>query len=86
MRLAWLVFLVACGSSESGPSCEQMVDHVIQVTKQATGKEPSPEVGDRATQIKKCTDRKIPAETRTCILAAPSLTAIADCYLAAARK
>lgn len=83
MRAALLVLLVACG--DSGPSCEQMVDHVIAVTKQTTGKEPSADIGDRATQIKKCQDRKIPADTRTCVASAPSLSAIADCYLAAAR-
>ena len=83
MRLFLLLVLVACNKDNPGPSCTQVVDHVLEVTKQALpGHESLGALGDRKASIDQCEARKLPKQTRECLLAAKSLDGFGECYKA----
>ena len=83
MRFLLLVMLVAC-KDDPGPSCTQVVDHVLEVTKQVLpGHETVGMVGDRKASIDQCEARKLPKDARKCLVAAKTLDGFGDCYQAA---
>ena len=83
MRFLLLLALVACNKDNPGPSCVQVVDHVLDVTKQALpGHETAGALGDRKASIDQCEARKLPKETRQCLLAAKTLDGFGECYKA----
>src|SRR5688500_20318719 len=73
-RLALLVaLLVACGSKkqeDQGPSCDKVVDHMLDLTKQMLPGHGDQPMGDRKAMIDQCVQRKMPASMRSCLLAA----------------
>ena len=84
MRWFTLVMLVACNKADPGPSCTQVVDHVLEVTKSVLpGHETVGMVGDRKASIAQCEARKLPREARICLAAAKTLDGFGDCYKAA---
>jgi hypothetical protein len=81
--LALALVLVACNKDDPGPSCAQVVDHVLEVTKQALpGHETVGALGDRKSSIDQCEARKLPKQTRQCLLAAKTLDGFGECYKA----
>jgi hypothetical protein len=80
-RLALLMLVVgACKSDQAGPRCEQVVDHMLEVTKQQMPAHGGMgELGDRKAMIAQCNKRNLTAEQRKCLMAAKSLGEIANC-------
>jgi|SRR5882724_6343755 len=84
MRFLLVLCLVACNKDDPGPSCTQVVDHVLEVTKQVLpGHETVGMTGDRKASIAQCEARKLPAAARKCLVAAKTLDGFGDCYKAA---
>jgi hypothetical protein len=82
--LALVVFVVACHKDDPGPSCAQVVDHVLEVTKQVLpNHETVGMTGDRKASIGQCEARKLPAQARACLFAAKTLDGFGECYKAA---
>lgn len=72
--------LTACSkTSESGPSCDKVVDNMLAVTKTQLTGHGDMELGNRKVMIEQCEARKMPAEQRTCLVTAKDLAAIAAC-------
>lgn len=81
--LGWLVAgtVTACSkpAPDPGPSCAQVVDHMLEVTKQQLTGHGDMELGNRKTMIAQCEQRTLSADQRRCLVAAKDLTAIAAC-------
>lgn len=80
--MRWLlvtIVLAACGKSDPGPSCGQVTDHMLEVTKQQLVGHEGMVLGQRDAMIKQCEQRDMPAETRRCLFAAKDIPAIAEC-------
>jgi hypothetical protein len=81
-----LVALVLCagchkGDPDPGPPCDKIVDHLLEVTKQALpGHENMGALGDKKTMIGQCEARKMSKDTRTCLMAATTLDGLGACY------
>ncbi|MEO8705202.1 MAG: hypothetical protein ABI867_34470 [Kofleriaceae bacterium] len=78
IAIAGLV-VAACSKSDPGPSCEQVVDHMLEVTKSQLVGHGDGVQSQRAAMVKQCKDRDMPAATRKCLVAATTLTQIAEC-------
>jgi hypothetical protein len=75
------VLLVACKKDDPGPTCEQVTDHMLDVTKQQLpGHEGMTGLGDRKAMITQCTQRSMTKEQRECLMAAKSLDGFGGCY------
>jgi hypothetical protein len=80
-RLVLLAALLvaACKKGDSGPSCEQVVDHMMELMKQAMPGHDQESLGNRKVLVDQCKQRKYPAKVRTCLYAAKSFNELADC-------
>ena len=76
-----LVILVGCGGKkDSGPSCDQVVDHMLEVTKQQLmGHETANLKSQRKAMVSQCENRNMSGEMRTCLVGAQTITEIARC-------
>jgi len=81
MRWIMVAMLVAaCGKAEDpGPTCAQVTDHMLEVTKQQLVGHGDMVLGQRNAMIAQCESRTMPAQTRKCLVAAKTLDAIAAC-------
>lgn len=81
MLLVVGLFALACGkkAEDPGPTCDQVVDHMLEVTKQQMVGHGAELKTQKAAMVKQCEDRKMPAATRRCLVAAKSLPEIAEC-------
>jgi|GEM_PF-3191423 len=82
MRAAVLVvILVACGGSkDTGPPCDKVVDHMLEVTKtQLMGHDGANLSSQRKAMVAQCESRNMSNEMRTCLLAAVTISEIAKC-------
>jgi hypothetical protein len=83
MRIARIALiaavLVACHKGDSGPPCEQVVDHMQALMKQMMPGHDEAALGDRKQMIEQCKQRKMPAKTRQCIVDAKSFNDLATC-------
>ncbi|NVB76913.1 MAG: hypothetical protein HOV81_00830 [Kofleriaceae bacterium] len=70
--------LVAC-KEDKGPSCAVVVDHMLDVTKQAMPGHDPGALGDRKAMIAQCEKRNMPAKMRKCLMAATSLAGFGEC-------
>ncbi|HEU0034489.1 MAG TPA: hypothetical protein VFQ53_27890 [Kofleriaceae bacterium] len=83
--MRWIVVAVAlasaCSKSEDpGPPCAQVVDHMLEVTQQTiVGHGDMGANGQRGAMLAQCEQRKMPAATRRCLVAAKTLDQIASC-------
>jgi hypothetical protein len=80
--MRWIVIamlVAACSKPDPGPPCGQVVDHMLEVTKQQLIGHGDALKSQRAQMVKQCEERKMPAETRKCLIAATTLTQIAEC-------
>ena len=80
MRILALVVIAACGKSEPpAPSCTQVTDHILEVSKQQIVGHGDMQLGQRDAMIAQCEARKLPADKRNCLVAAKTLAEIASC-------
>ncbi len=79
--LLLLVILVGCGGKkDSGPSCDQVVDHMLEVTKQQMmGHEGANFNSQRKAMVSQCETRNMSTEMRTCLIGAQTIAEIAKC-------
>jgi hypothetical protein len=83
IRLVLLAaLLVACSkkkAEDAAPSCDQVVDHMLEVTKQMLPGHGDQPMGDRKAMIAQCEQRNMPAAQRRCLVAAKSFDDLAKC-------
>jgi len=82
-RLAILaVFaLVACSKNDPGPTCDQVVDHVLEVTKETmVGHDGTMGKAIRSQMIAECEQRHFSKEERQCEMAAKDSATLVACY------
>ena len=74
--------LVACSKKEDpGPTCEQVVDHVLTVSKQVlVGHEGMNGAGDRKAMLDQCAQHNMSKELRECLMAGKDLDGLGACY------
>jgi len=78
--MRWLVICLIAGcKSDPGPTCAEVTDHMLEVTKQQVIGHEGMVLGQRDAMIAQCNQREMPAETRRCLLAAKDLPALASC-------
>lgn len=79
--LVALLALAACGkkAEDPGPPCDQVVDHMLEVTKQQMVGHGAELKTQKAAMVRQCEERKMPAATRRCLVAAKTLPEIAEC-------
>ena len=79
-----LLLVVACQKkADTGPPCDQVVDHMLDITKQVLVGHESMTKSMRAQAIAQCEQRNMPKEMRECILAAKDTEALSTCRGAA---
>jgi hypothetical protein len=71
--------LIGCGKKDSGPACEQVVDHMLELTKQMMPGHDPETLGNKKAMVDDCNKRKMPAATRRCLLDAKSFNDLAAC-------
>jgi hypothetical protein len=71
--------LVACSKGDSGPPCDKVVDHMLELTKQMMPGHDQDSLGNRKQMIDDCKSRKMSAATRRCLLDAKSFNDLAAC-------
>jgi hypothetical protein len=71
--------LAACKKEPPPPTCDQISDHMLDVTKQALpGHDPS-YLGDRKAMVAQCEKRNPSREVRNCLMKATTLPALGEC-------
>jgi hypothetical protein len=90
MKLAALVVSMvvagACKNKDDGPSCAQVVDHMLDVLKQGLTGHGTIEVSDRQQRIQYCEQHQLSVDARRCLFAAKDLATFGDCYAKYAPK
>jgi hypothetical protein len=74
-----MLFAASCHKQDPGPTCDQIVDNLLKVTKQVMAGHPGMAGGDRGALLAHCAKRQLAPEVRQCLATAPSLDAIAAC-------
>lgn len=79
-RIVVMIALAGCGKKDAGPSCEQVVDHMLEVTKtQLMGHENTNLVSQKKAMVTQCEQREMSTDVRTCLMGAQTITEIAKC-------
>lgn len=75
------LLVAACNKSktDSGPSCDKVVDHMQVLMKQMMPGHDEAALGDRKQMIAQCEQRKMPASVRRCLVEAKSFNDLAAC-------
>lgn len=73
--------LAACAKAKPAPdpTCDQVVDNMLAVTKQQLTGHGDLELGNRKVMIAQCEQRALTAAQRRCLATAKDLAAIAGC-------
>ena len=81
MRILLLVLVAAACSktADKGPSCAQVVDNMMTVTKQQLTGHGDLEVQNRGQMIEQCEKRDLTVDQKKCLATAKDLTGIAAC-------
>jgi hypothetical protein len=75
-----VVFVLACSKNEDpGPACDRVVDHMLDVTKQALLGHESMTADLRKQMIAQCVQRNLSKQVRECMMAAKDSAALAAC-------
>ena len=79
--IALVLALAACGgkSEPDAPSCAQVMDHVLEVTKNQLVGHGDEVKTQRAAMVKQCEDRKLAPALRKCLYESKTLDDIAKC-------
>jgi hypothetical protein len=78
----WLIVLalISCGKKAEGPTCEQVTDHILEVTKQQLPGHENTNLGiQKKAMVEQCEKKNMPTEVRTCLLGAKTISEIATC-------
>lgn len=79
----FVVALLACGSSKKkedpGPTCSQVVDHMLEIMKGGLTGHGNVEMGNRQQMLDQCESRKLTPTQRKCMLAANNIATLANC-------
>jgi hypothetical protein len=75
------LLVAACNKTktDSGPSCDKVVDHMQVLMKQMMPGHDEAALGDRKQMIAQCEQRKMPASVRRCLVEAKSFNDLAAC-------
>src|SRR5690348_11477829 len=81
-RLLVIAVLVvaACHKSDPGPTCDQVVDHMLDVTKQVMLGHNAMTKDIRKQLVDQCVARNLPKDARECMMAAKDPTSLSACY------
>ena len=74
--------LLACGNKQNedpGPSCDQVVDHMLALTKQQLPGHDPEQLGNKKQMVDECVRRNLTAQERKCVLAAKTFVELAQC-------
>lgn len=76
-----LIVLAACQKQEDpGPSCTQLTDHMLQVTRQSLLGHEAMSKNIREQSIAQCEQRHLTKATRVCMMAANDTAGLVECY------
>jgi hypothetical protein len=79
-RLVFVLVLAACGKNEKAPTCAEVTDHVLEITRIAyPGHGDMGASGNREAQVQQCEARKLPAAERRCMMSAKSMEDLGQC-------
>jgi hypothetical protein len=80
-RLVLLAALLVagCKKGDSAPTCDQVVDHMLELMKQMMPGHDQSALGNRKQMVDQCVQNKMPAKLRSCLYAAKSFNDLADC-------
>jgi hypothetical protein len=80
MRILLLALglVAACSKSEPAPSCADVVDHTLAVTK-IKYDHGGMELGDRKGMVAQCEKENFSADMRRCLMAAKNLEEVGKC-------
>ena len=81
MRALVLALVIACGgkSESDAPSCAQVMDHILEITRNQLVGHGDEVKSQRAGMIKQCEDRNMAPDLRKCLFQAKTLDDIAKC-------
>ncbi|MDB4958821.1 MAG: hypothetical protein JWO36_6390 [Myxococcales bacterium] len=80
MRLILAALLAGATACKSpAPPCSQIVDHILEITKQQLTGHGSLELGNRKLMIDQCEQRAYPRQVKACLVAARNLADLAAC-------
>jgi hypothetical protein len=80
----FILFVVACQKkADPGPPCDQVVDHMFEVTKQMLVGHDAMTKTMRTQAIQQCEQRNMPKDQRECIMAAKDSEGLSACRGAA---
>jgi hypothetical protein len=76
-----LLLAASCQKHEDpgGPPCDQVVDHLLEVTKQSLLGHEALNVDLKKQMVQQCVDRKYSKQARECLLAAKDTADLAIC-------
>jgi hypothetical protein len=79
--LAIVFGLAACGgkSEPEAPSCAQVMDHILEITKNQLVGHGDEVKTQRAAMVKQCEERKLAPALRKCLFESKTLDDIAKC-------
>ena len=79
--LALALAVVACGgkSEPDAPSCAQVMDHILEITKNQLVGHGDEVKRERAAMVKQCEERNMAPALRTCLFQSKTLDDIAKC-------
>jgi hypothetical protein len=80
MRIVLAAALLAgCSKGDSGPPCDKVVDHMMDLMKQMMPGHDQNALGDRKQMIDQCKQRNMTAKTRKCLVDAKTFNDLAAC-------
>jgi hypothetical protein len=75
-----LLLTASCQKREDpGPPCDKVVDHLLEITKQALLGHEAMTTDLRKQMVQQCVDRKYSKQVRECLLAAKDTAELATC-------
>lgn len=69
----------AADKVDTGPTCDQVTDRVLEIMKSGLTGHGNVEMGNKKQMVDQCEARKMSAEQRKCMVAAKDVTQLASC-------
>ncbi len=69
----------AADKADTGPSCDQVTDRVLEIMKSGLTGHGNVEMGNKKQMVEQCEARNMSATQRKCMVAAKDVTALAAC-------
>ena len=77
--LAAALLAAACSKGDSGPPCDKVVDHMMELTKQMMPGHDPESLGNRQQMIDQCKQRKLTGAERKCLVDAKTFNDLGAC-------